>query len=219
MAQKKISPGWDLIALVALLLVLFIYRSGWRDAVTTKTLAYYLARRGGLAPWVFLGACLVRPFVLIPSSVFALAAGLVFGAWRGFGYAWLGTWLGAFVAYAASNWLAHGLVERLLPRRWQGLLAEFTDIRWQRLLALRFTPVLPFDAVNYAAGLSGVAPGPYLLATAVGIVPGVLLYSYLGSRLRAAPGSGNVAPFILYFLVLAAGFLWAWRGERGQRRH
>jgi uncharacterized membrane protein YdjX (TVP38/TMEM64 family) len=49
------------------------------------------------------------------------------------------------------------------------------------MFAVRIVPFMPFDAISYVAGLVGVPYPMFLLATAVGITPSILIYSYLGS--------------------------------------
>ena len=54
------------------------------------------------------------------------------------------------------------------------------------MLLLRLSPIVPFNLLNYALGLSDVTIGQYVLATAIGIIPGTWMYSYLGSLAPAA---------------------------------
>jgi uncharacterized membrane protein YdjX (TVP38/TMEM64 family) len=54
------------------------------------------------------------------------------------------------------------------------------------ILLLRLSPIVPFNLLNYALGLSNVPTGRYVLATAIGIVPGTWMYAYLGSLAPAA---------------------------------
>ena len=48
------------------------------------------------------------------------------------------------------------------------------------MFLVRIVPFVPFDAVSYGAGLVGVPFSRFLLATAIGIIPSTLAYSYLG---------------------------------------
>lgn len=49
------------------------------------------------------------------------------------------------------------------------------------MFIVRIMPFVPFDAVSYGAPLVGVPFSRFLLATAVGIIPSILVYSYLGT--------------------------------------
>src|SRR5207249_10116545 len=57
----------------------------------------------------------------------------------------------------------------------------FKSYGLQAMFLVRMMPLVPFDAVSYGAGLVGVPFSRFLLATAVGIIPSILVYSYLGN--------------------------------------
>jgi uncharacterized membrane protein YdjX (TVP38/TMEM64 family) len=78
--------------------------------------------------------------------------------------------------------LGASLAERAGPLV-QKLREGFTRDGFNYLLFLRLTPVFPFFAVNAVAGLSGVALRIFVLATAIGIIPGSLAFAWLGSGL------------------------------------
>jgi uncharacterized membrane protein YdjX (TVP38/TMEM64 family) len=67
------------------------------------------------------------------------------------------------------------------------------------LLYARLVPVVPFNVLNYAAGLAGMSTRAYVIATSVGIVPGTVAYTWLGSA-SAHPGSW---PFIVSIAAVA----------------
>jgi uncharacterized membrane protein YdjX (TVP38/TMEM64 family) len=83
---------------------------------------------------------------------------------------------------------------------------------FQIVLLLRLSPVFPFNLLNYALGLTPVRFGPYLLASWIGMLPGTLLYVYVGAAGRAA---GQAAPRtlgeqLLFYggLAAAVGVTW-----------
>ena len=85
-------------------------------------------------------------------------------------------------------------------------------------------PLAPFVFVSYAAGLSGVRLGPYLLGTAVGLVPWSVLYVGLGASVASIDSwSYLVPPVLTLSVVMAAALLtvhfWRRRQRRGVRRH
>jgi uncharacterized membrane protein YdjX (TVP38/TMEM64 family) len=63
------------------------------------------------------------------------------------------------------------------------------------MFAVRIVPFMPFDAISYVAGLVGVPYPTFLLATAIGIVPSIIIYSYLGSMVMSA----------FWYIVIAVG--------------
>lgn len=66
------------------------------------------------------------------------------------------------------------------------------------LLVLRLIPVVPFNALNYAAGASAIGARDYVVATTVGIVPGAVLYAALGAGL-----DNPVSPLFVVAAIIA----------------
>jgi len=126
----------------------------------------------------------VLPF---PRTVFTLAAGLLFGPVLGIAI--------AVVASAASAVLALLLVraagwqlDRLVQHRAIDTVDERLRQRgWRAILSLRLIPVLPFSAINYAAGASAVRLAPYTWATLAGLLPGTAAVVILGDALAGHP--------------------------------
>ena len=161
--------------------------------------------------------CTLAP---LPRNVLSTAAGTVFGFWWGLPLAYLGSLLGAVVAF----WLARRLGQESV-RKLGGLRASaFKQALAQRglmtVLAARLAPVVPFTAFNYAAGMSDINGRTYWLGTLVGIVPGTAVYVSVGA-LALAPGSWSVeiaAAALLLLLLLLLGVAYVVGRCRGSRR-
>lgn len=143
-----------------------------------------------VGPWfplAFLAAHVVVTVVPIPRTAFTLAAGLLFGPV-----------LGVLIAVSASA--ASALIALLLVRAagWQlNRLARHRAVEridqrlrergWLAVLSLRLIPVVPFSALNYAAGASAVRALPFTLATVAGLLPGTAAVAVLGDALAGHP--------------------------------
>ncbi len=106
--------------------------------------------------------------------------------------------LGAVGAFGLGRVLGRDAVERLTGARvarLDGLLRRRGLIA---VIGMRLIPVLPFTAINYAAGLTAVRIRDYVIGTAVGIVPGTVAFVALGAY-GSSPGSW---PFILAVIAL-----------------
>ncbi|UZJ25811.1 VTT domain-containing protein [Rhodococcus antarcticus] len=165
----------------------------------------------GARPWGWLlvvGGYAVAALLPVPKSVLTVAAGAVLGIGVGLAVVLAGATLGAAIAFALARWLGAGTaaldrwprVVDLLERR--GLLA---------VVVLRLVPLVPFTALNYAAGLSPVRPVDYVLGTAVGMLPGTAAAVTLGAY-GSDPGS---TPFLL---AVAAVVLLVGGGALAARR-
>jgi uncharacterized membrane protein YdjX (TVP38/TMEM64 family) len=72
------------------------------------------------------------------------------------------------------------------------------------VLRLRLLPLVPFNVLSFAAGLAGVPFRPYLAATALGILPGTIVYTYFADSLLAGVEGASRQAFAR---VAAAGAL------------
>ena len=130
----------------------------------------------------FVGLYALATVAFVPGSALTLGAGAVFGVLKGTLAVLVGATLGAILAFWVGRYVARDWVQRRLAGR-----AAFTAI--DRAVAkagftvvplTRLSPVFPFNLVNYAFGLTGVSLQDYALGS-VGMVPGTLLYVYVGS--------------------------------------
>ena len=127
----------------------------------------------------------------LPKNVFSAAAGLVVGVL----VVLVGAVLGAVAAFWLGRLLGRDAVERLSGARIARVDALLRRRGVLALIAVRLVPVLPFTAINYAAGLSVVRTRDYLIGTSVGIIPGTIAYVTLGSYGSSPAGlTGSADP-------------------------
>jgi len=160
-------------------------------------------------------ACTLAP---LPRNVLSTAAGTVFGFWWGLPLAYLGSLLGAVVAF----WLARRLGQESVRKFGGPRASAFREALSQRglltVLGARLAPVVPFTAVNYAAGMSDVHGRTYWLGTLVGIVPGTAVYVCVGA-FALAPRSSSVEMAVgALLLLLLLGVAYVVRRCCGSRR-
>lgn len=167
---------------------------------------------GVAGPVVFVVLYAALTVSMVPGTIPSLAAGLVFGPLLGSLLVVVGATLGAVGAFEVARRLgrrrAAGWIGRRIPAadRWldhQGLVG---------VLALRLIPVVPFNALNYALGLSAVRRRPYVVGTAIGIVPGSVAFVALGDGITDPGSPGFVAAAIAVAVLSAVGWTQARRG-------
>ncbi len=181
-------------------------------------LAPVVLRLTDLGPWgplLFIAAYVVASVALAPAFLLTLAAGAVFGLWRGTLFVYVGAVLGSSAVYA----LAHPLTRsRLLqrvdrdPRVAAVRHALVGEGLWIMFL-LRLSPIVPYNLLNYALALSGVSYRSYLIAS-VGMLPAIVMYVYYGKIIGdvAALAAGVAPPrgpeyYVLLVVGLAATVL------------
>ncbi len=134
-------------------------------------------------PLVFVLAYLLRPLLLFSATVLTVGAGHLYGPWLGFLVVVIGANGGALLAYGLARWLGGAWATRALAGgRWGALAARLRDRTFETVLTLRFL-FAPYDAVNYLAGALRLRPGPFVLATALGSVPGSFTFLLFGASI------------------------------------
>jgi pyruvate/2-oxoglutarate dehydrogenase complex dihydrolipoamide dehydrogenase (E3) component/uncharacterized membrane protein YdjX (TVP38/TMEM64 family) len=170
----------------------------------------------GLGMWgpvVVVAFYVVACVLFLPGSVITLGAAFIFGLLLGFVTVSIGSTLGACAAFLVGRTIGRDWVSRKV----QGS-AKFAAIDqavgkegFKIVFLLRLSPVFPFNLLNYALGLTRVPFRHYALASWIGMIPGTLMYCYLGSAARSltevAAGQvveGGLAGQILFWAGLVA---------------
>ncbi len=153
----------------------------------------------------------------------SVAGGALFGAWLGAPLVSLSSTVGATVAMLAARYLFRDAVAVRFPdfvaRVDRGVARD--GARW--LFAARLTPVIPFFAVNLAAGLTGMRTATFALITMIGAAPFAILYALAGAEAATIERPADLlSPRLLgiLFALAAAPFaakgFGAWRAGRAR---
>ena len=150
----------------------------WLEQLTLLNEQYPVA-----VPVAYIAAVTVATVALFPGWISMMLGGLLFGLLPGMPYALLGITAGAFGAFLAGRVLGRSWVERRMgdSLKLQALDDAVNAQSFYIVFLTRFAIVLPFNVLNYAFGLTRVSAPTYVAATALGMLPPVLLYVYLGT--------------------------------------
>ena len=175
---------------------------------------------------VFAFIYMAAAVLFLPGSVLTLLAGALFGLKRGTLAVSAGATLGAAASFLITRYLARDRVARRAAEnpRFASLDAAVGREGWKIVFLTRLSPIFPYNLLNYLFGLTKVGFWPYLLASWVGMLPGTILYVYLGFAGRAVaakaggPGIGNLWEGIFWGVGLAATALLTFYVARLARR-
>jgi uncharacterized membrane protein YdjX (TVP38/TMEM64 family)/rhodanese-related sulfurtransferase len=142
--------------------------------------------------------------LFVPGVLFALAGGLLFGPLWGTILNLAGATLGATAAFLAARYLGGDWVRRRAGGRLDRLIAGVEAEGWRFVAFVRLVPLVPFNLLNYALGLTRIPLVPYVMASLVCMIPGAVAYTWLGYAGREA-AAGNVAA--IRYGLLALGLL------------
>jgi phospholipase D1/2 len=115
---------------------------------------------------------------------------------------WLGLNLSAAVYYGLGRLLARRLFSKLVGRRAKHLVEQ---AGFEGIVFIRVLPLFPYTLINLSAGAFGVPFVSYQLATAIGLVPLVLLVTLLGDRavdVLKSPTPTSIALLALFVLLV-----------------
>ena len=131
---------------------------------------------------IYIAVYIVGTVLLLPGTVLSFAGAVLFGAFEGTLYTWMGAVVGSTLSFLLARWLGRDFVERLFGGRFAAFDQRIREHGFTGLLIIRLLPLFPFNAVNFGCGLTGIRLWDYVLATAIGIVPGTFVYQFLFAK-------------------------------------
>ena len=185
------------------------YKLGWFDYRDTLRHVARLRHSYGLGEFTigFVAVYGIGAAVGMPALPFTVAAGVLFGTLLGAALSWVGALIAAAVGYWTASRVARDVVLRWI-KRYKRANAAVADSRdFDGMLRLRLLPVLPLGVVNFVGGLARAHFGQYMAATAIGVIPATLIYTYFADSLLERVGNGRqeaLASLIVASLLLIA---------------
>lgn len=167
----------------------------------------YTERHFGAAALLFVAIYIVQTALSLPGgAILTLAAGFLFGVLPGVLIVNVGATLGATAAFLVARYLLRDWIERRFGARLGAIQAGFARNAFHYLLTLRLVPIFPFFLVNLVSGLTRMRLATYMAATALGIIPGSVIYAYAGRQLGTLDSVADIAtpPMLLALSLLGA---------------
>ncbi|MEA2627051.1 MAG: hypothetical protein QOD06_3096 [Candidatus Binatota bacterium] len=193
---------------VAVVTVLVLARSLELEPFLRRALAW-TESLGALAPAAFVLLYVVATVLFLPGSVLTLGAGALFGVLEGTILVSIAATAGATAAFLIGRHLARDRVARMIAgdRRFRAIDDAVARDGWKVVGLLRLSPIFPFNVLNYAFGLTRVRLRDYVVASWIGMLPGTILYVYLGSIAGDLARAGDRARTPAEWTVYAVGLL------------
>jgi len=161
---------------------------------------------GAAGPVVFICLSALLTVALFPGPLLAGASGLLFGTALGTPISIAAATLGASLAFSLSRWWAHDAVLALAGPRLLALRDLLARRGFLSVLYARIAPGVPYNLVNYAAGLTAIPLRTFAAATALGASPRAFAYTALGGSLDDL-GSPEAIVAICLLVAMAIGGL------------
>ncbi|MGH7814684.1 MAG: TVP38/TMEM64 family protein [Candidatus Binataceae bacterium] len=199
-----------LIAIAAIAAIAVAARQVGSEAMVTNALAW-IAGLGALGPAAFVLLYIVAAVLFIPGIILTMSAGFLFGLVYGTIYVSIGATLGATCAFLAGRYLARDRIAKKLEGNpnFKAIDQAVAQQGWKIVLLTRLSPIFPFNLLNYAFGLTGVSLKDYFFASWAGMIPGIVMYVYIGTLAgdltRVGSAAAGAAPERWTFEIL--GFI------------
>ena len=199
------SGRWIRIGALALLAGTAIWVFLHRGELDAHALTRTVRAAGPWGPLAFMALYAAATVAFFPGSVLTLAGGALFGPIAGTFYNLTGATLGATGAFLASRHLAADWVRRRVGGRAEQIIAGVEREDWRFVAFVRLVPLIPFNLLNYALGLTRIRLSRYVITSYIAMLPGSLAYTYLGyaGREAAAGSSGLIRQALLSLALLA----------------
>jgi uncharacterized membrane protein YdjX (TVP38/TMEM64 family) len=160
----------------------------------------------GPAVFITLGACGLCLF--IPGPVLAGAAGLLFGTAGGTPVALAAVVLGAVMQMSISRYLAGDAAAQLLPQRIRRFDRFIAERGFWAVFYMRIAPAIPYNLVNYGAGLTSLRISAMAAGTALGAAPRTFAWVALGGHLdNLGSTEAKVAIVVLVVMAITGAFI------------
>ncbi|MBQ1095343.1 TVP38/TMEM64 family protein [Streptomyces sp. b94] len=208
-ARRPARAAWIRLAFLVVLLAALGAWVALGGGDLLRDVRQWVDSLGMWGPVVFSVCYALAVTALLPGSVLTASAGALFGLPLGVAAVLVGATAGAALSFGLARWLGRPVVSRCAGSgRLARLDAYLTRRGFVAVLLVRLVPLFPFSVVNYGAGVAGVRFPSYVTATALGIIPGTVVYTGLGGSL-GDPGSPGLWIALGALLVLSAGGWWA----------
>lgn len=203
MTLRAILPRLSIgLAILALALWLTLDR----DKLDPALIEDAMQTLGPWAPAAHVVLFALGTVLFVPGSLFGLAGGVLFGPVWGTIVNLAGATLGATAAFLVARYVGADWVRQKAGARLERLIKGVEAEGWRFVAFTRLVPLIPFNLLNYALGLTRIPVVAYVLATLVCMVPGTLAYTWLGhaGREAAAGGTAAIRYALMGLAVLAA---------------
>ena len=206
--MKTIKISLTLILIVALVIAAIMF--DLQQALLNSL--EWISGLGVIAPVIFIAIYILACVAFLPGAILTLGAGVVFGVVKGSIVVSIGSTLGAACAFLVGRYLVRGWITNKIAgnENFKAIDEAVALQGWKIVLLMRLSPIFPFNLLNYAFGLTKVSIKQYFLASWAGMIPGTVMYVYIGSlagdmaSISAGSRTRSTGEWVLYGVGLLA---------------
>ncbi|MDT8380350.1 MAG: VTT domain-containing protein [Desulfotignum sp.] len=208
----------QVMKLAGVLLILLTLAAAWRwsplgEWASRENLAAWAGKIQGqpLSFPIVMGVYIAGGFLMVPVTLLVGVTAMVFDPVTGAFYAWSGCLVSALATFLAGAGLGKQMVRKVAGKKLNHISRQMAKKGILTVALIRNIPVAPFSIVNLIAGASHIRLKDYLLGTAAGMLPGILVITIFADRLLHTiqhPGWVNGLIAAALAIVMIAGNIW-----------
>lgn len=192
------------LLLITVIFLIFISSKIIKNNIDIYTIRDYINSFKIFAPIVYIVMFAIVPLTFFPDSILAISSGLIFGFYKGYIYTTIGALLGGSIAFFLARYIGYDLLKKISNDKLSKIEKLINANGFYIIFLLRLIPLFPFDIISYGAGLTSVDYKQFLLATLLGTIPGIAVFTNIGASTLDISGTSfyiSIAMLILLFAI------------------
>lgn len=183
MSIKAMNTKQKILVIAPVLIVIVLAITLLPIESYAKAILHWVEGLGNLGYVIFFLIYALFTVLFLPGFILTVGGGAIFGLWTGFIVVSLGSTVGASLAFLIGRFFARDMIEQKVANseRFSAIDRAVGKQGWKIVFLTRLSPIFPFNLINYAYGLTKVPFWHYAFASWIGMMPGTLLYVYVGS--------------------------------------
>ena len=159
---------------------------------------------GNLGYVIYVLAYMISSVLMVPAFIVTITSGIVFGPFMGAFIAWIGAVLGSSLAFLTSRYIARDLAVKLFKNKeaFQKIEEGVSKNGKDFLIFTRLVPAFPYNAQNYAYGITNIKFKDYFIVSSIAMIPMCVMYAYMASEIAA-----NGVTIKLFWILIVSGLV------------
>jgi len=212
MNEKKTGSKMKMAGLILAIIVIGALFKIFNVQMVLRNALDWIAGQGILGAGVYVLLYIMATVLMMPGSILTLGAGVIYGVVWGSLLVSMAATLAATAAFLVGRYFARDWVSKKIEgnEKFKAIDSAVAKEGWKIVGLTRLSPIFPFNLLNYAYGLTKVSLRDYFFASWIGMIPGTIMYVYIGSlagdltRLGAEGHTKTMGEWILYAVGLLA---------------
>jgi uncharacterized membrane protein YdjX (TVP38/TMEM64 family) len=160
----------------------------WWPHISIEHIVAYIRSSGFWGILASIGIMVLHSFIPFPGELVAISNGMIYGPLWGTVITWTGAMIGAFLSFFLARRLGRPFVQKILNKKSvEGIDEWINRYGSSTLLISRFIPIIAFNLINYAAGLTCITWWSFAWTTGLGILPLTTIMVIMGVQIHTLP--------------------------------